>query len=243
MRLALGHLSRSSCSDRRCCCRRRARRARSAACSTSIRACRPCAACSAAALHSRDRLSDRPGPAPDHREPRRWTRSRTRKRHRTDVDGPITSSTRCATCSTRCGPAGCRRRRTRREPGMQMSVRLAFKRSGEIIGTPRVTYTSPDAPPRARDVYHDAITAALERCTPMPFTDGLGRRGRRPADRHPFRRQPGAAVTSGLHVIGRRRWRSPRSRAARPRRRRSAPRQHHQRARRGAARLLGAAAP
>ena len=29
--------------------------------------------------------------------------------------------------------------------GMQMSVRLSFKRTGEIIGTPRVTYSSPDA--------------------------------------------------------------------------------------------------
>jgi hypothetical protein len=59
-------------------------------------------------------------------------------------------------------------------PGMQMSVRLSFKRSGELFGTPRVTYTSPDAPPEARNVYHDAITAAIDRCTPLPFTAGLG---------------------------------------------------------------------
>ena len=59
-------------------------------------------------------------------------------------------------------------------PGMQMSVRLSFRRSGEPIGAPRVTYTSPDAPPPARDIYHDAILAALERCTPLRFTPGLG---------------------------------------------------------------------
>jgi hypothetical protein len=59
-------------------------------------------------------------------------------------------------------------------PGMQMSVRLSFKRSGEIIGTPRVTYVSPDAPREAKDIYREAITQALERCTPMPFTAGLG---------------------------------------------------------------------
>ena len=58
--------------------------------------------------------------------------------------------------------------------GMQMSVRFAFKRSGEIIATPRVTYTSPDAPPEAREIHHDAITAALARCTPLPFSAGLG---------------------------------------------------------------------
>jgi hypothetical protein len=59
-------------------------------------------------------------------------------------------------------------------PGMQMSVRFSFKRSGNIIDRPRITYTSPDAPPEARDVYHDAITAALDHCTPLPFTDDFG---------------------------------------------------------------------
>jgi hypothetical protein len=43
-----------------------------------------------------------------------------------------------------------------------------------MIGEPRVTYTSPDAPPAARNTYHDAIMAALERCTPLPLTPGLG---------------------------------------------------------------------
>jgi hypothetical protein len=57
---------------------------------------------------------------------------------------------------------------------MQMSVRLSFKRSGEMIGAPRVTYASPGVPPAARDAYHDAIRAALVRCIPLPFTPGLG---------------------------------------------------------------------
>jgi hypothetical protein len=59
-------------------------------------------------------------------------------------------------------------------PGMQMSVRLSYKRTGEIIGEPRVTYTTPGTPPEVREVYHHAITEALERCTPLPFTSGLG---------------------------------------------------------------------
>jgi hypothetical protein len=59
-------------------------------------------------------------------------------------------------------------------PGMQMAVRFSFKRSGEIIGTPRVTYTSPDAPREARETYRNAVTASLDRCTPMPFSKGLG---------------------------------------------------------------------
>jgi hypothetical protein len=59
-------------------------------------------------------------------------------------------------------------------PGMQMSVRFAFKRSGDIIAAPRVTYVSPGASPETREVYLHAITAALARCTPLPLSDGLG---------------------------------------------------------------------
>jgi len=58
--------------------------------------------------------------------------------------------------------------------GMQMAVRFAFRRSGDIIATPRVTYASPGAPPETREVYLRAITAALARCTPLPLSDGLG---------------------------------------------------------------------
>jgi hypothetical protein len=59
-------------------------------------------------------------------------------------------------------------------PGMQMSVRFAFKRSGEIIAAPRVTYASPGVPGETREAYLKAISAALERCTPLHFTAGLG---------------------------------------------------------------------
>jgi hypothetical protein len=58
--------------------------------------------------------------------------------------------------------------------GMQMSVRLSFKRTGELISTPRVTYTTPSASNDARERYHHAIDEALERCTPMHFSAGLG---------------------------------------------------------------------
>ena len=58
--------------------------------------------------------------------------------------------------------------------GMQMSVRFSFKNNGEIISSPRVTYKSPDAPPETVSKYHNAIAEALNRCTPLPFTRGLG---------------------------------------------------------------------
>jgi len=59
-------------------------------------------------------------------------------------------------------------------PGTQMSVRLSFKRNGEPVGPPRITYVSPGTPPEVRKIYLDAITAALNRCTPLPFSRGLG---------------------------------------------------------------------
>jgi hypothetical protein len=57
---------------------------------------------------------------------------------------------------------------------LQMSVRFAFKRTGEIIGEPRVTYTTPGLEDETRKVFRRAITAALDRCTPMPFSKGMG---------------------------------------------------------------------
>jgi hypothetical protein len=59
-------------------------------------------------------------------------------------------------------------------PGTQMSVRLSFKRDGEPVGPPRVTYVSPGTPADVRKTYLDAVTASLKRCTPLPFTRGLG---------------------------------------------------------------------
>ena len=58
--------------------------------------------------------------------------------------------------------------------GMQYTVRFAFKRDGEILAPPRVTYASHDAPADVRSLYRDAVNAALKRCTPLHFTDGMG---------------------------------------------------------------------
>jgi hypothetical protein len=58
--------------------------------------------------------------------------------------------------------------------GMQMSVLFSFKRSGEIIAAPRVTYSTRDVPQQTRDLYRKAITASLDACVPLKFTAGLG---------------------------------------------------------------------
>jgi len=57
--------------------------------------------------------------------------------------------------------------------GMEYTIRFAFKRDGEIMVPPRVTYASHDAPEEVRDVYRDAVNAALTRCTPLHFSKGM----------------------------------------------------------------------
>jgi hypothetical protein len=57
--------------------------------------------------------------------------------------------------------------------GMEYTIRFAFKRDGEIVAPPRVTYASHDAPEEVRDVYRDAVNAALARCTPLHFSDSM----------------------------------------------------------------------
>lgn len=58
--------------------------------------------------------------------------------------------------------------------GMQMSVRFAFKRSGEVIATPVMTYATPDSTNEVRQRYRAAIDEALARCVPLPLTKALG---------------------------------------------------------------------
>ena len=58
--------------------------------------------------------------------------------------------------------------------GMEYTIRFAFKRDGQIVAPPRVTYATHDAPADVRDIYRDAVNAALKRCTPLHFSDGMG---------------------------------------------------------------------
>jgi hypothetical protein len=58
--------------------------------------------------------------------------------------------------------------------GMQMSVRFSFKRSGAMIGAPRMTYFKEGASADTRATYLKAINTSLEACMPLKFTDDLG---------------------------------------------------------------------
>jgi hypothetical protein len=58
--------------------------------------------------------------------------------------------------------------------GMQMSVRFSFKRSGEMIGAPRLTYATEGVPADTRATYLKAINSSLDACVPLKFSGGLG---------------------------------------------------------------------
>ena len=62
----------------------------------------------------------------------------------------------------------------RARAGMQITVLLSFKRNGELLGKPRITYETPEASDDERLSYRVAMAQALRRCTPLPFTAALG---------------------------------------------------------------------
>ena len=74
--------------------------------------------------------------------------------------------------------------------GMQMSVRFSFKRSGEIIAAPRVTYATAGVPADTRATYLKAINASLHGLPAAEIHRRARRRARRAADRDPLCRQP-----------------------------------------------------
>jgi len=60
------------------------------------------------------------------------------------------------------------------KPGMQITVLLSFKRSGDLNGEPRITYETPGSTDAQRYAYRLALAQAITRCTPLPFTEALG---------------------------------------------------------------------
>jgi hypothetical protein len=58
--------------------------------------------------------------------------------------------------------------------GMRVTLKLAFKRDGELLAEPRFTYTTREAPAETKAIYRDAAMNMLKRCTPLPITAALG---------------------------------------------------------------------
>jgi hypothetical protein len=58
-------------------------------------------------------------------------------------------------------------------PGIDITVIVSFNRNGDILGHPRITYESKQATDNDRLMYRIAVMEALQRCTPMPFSEGM----------------------------------------------------------------------
>jgi len=57
---------------------------------------------------------------------------------------------------------------------IDITVIVSFNRGGAILGHPRITYESENASDNDRLQYRIAVMEALQRCTPLPFTEALG---------------------------------------------------------------------
>jgi hypothetical protein len=56
---------------------------------------------------------------------------------------------------------------------IDITVVVSFNRAGDILGHPRITYESEQADDNDRLLYRVAVMEALQRCTPMPFTEAM----------------------------------------------------------------------
>jgi len=60
-----------------------------------------------------------------------------------------------------------------RQP-VDLTFQVSFKRSGELFGKPRVIQFARGITPEERVRYFTAVAEAVDRCSPMPFTESMG---------------------------------------------------------------------
>ena len=58
-------------------------------------------------------------------------------------------------------------------PG-EITVMVSFNREGAILGRPRITFEAEGMSDNDRLAYRISVMEALQRCTPLPFTEALG---------------------------------------------------------------------
>src|SRR3954468_6445684 len=63
---------------------------------------------------------------------------------------------------------------SRANPDVAITAIVTFSRDGNIFGRPKITYESENASDSDRLQYRIAVMEALQRCTPMPFTESMG---------------------------------------------------------------------
>jgi len=59
-------------------------------------------------------------------------------------------------------------------PGTEITIRFSLNRSGDIIGEPRFTYSTPSLSSDVRAAYQRSLADMLKRCTPFRLSPGLG---------------------------------------------------------------------
>jgi hypothetical protein len=62
---------------------------------------------------------------------------------------------------------------SRANSGIDITVIVSFNRDGNILGHPRISYESEEANDNDRLMYRIAVMETLQRCVPLPFTEGL----------------------------------------------------------------------
>jgi hypothetical protein len=73
--------------------------------------------------------------------------------------------------------------------GMEYTIRFAFKRDGELIAPPRMTYASPDVPADERGILSRRHRRGPQALHAAAFQQGHGWRHRRSPHSHPLRRR------------------------------------------------------
>lgn len=57
---------------------------------------------------------------------------------------------------------------------VDLTFQVSFKRSGELFGKPRVVNFARPVTQQERERYQLAVVEAIDRCSPMPFTEQMG---------------------------------------------------------------------
>jgi hypothetical protein len=58
--------------------------------------------------------------------------------------------------------------------GQEITLRMSFKRNGEVLGQPKITYYRAGTQADQREPFTRSVREAFVRCTPLPVTESLG---------------------------------------------------------------------
>lgn len=59
--------------------------------------------------------------------------------------------------------------------GQEITLRISFKRNGEVLGRPLITYYKPAGEAQQREPFTRSVREAFDRCAPLPFTESFGK--------------------------------------------------------------------